>query len=111
MLKLSQSYFRIICLLLTFHLVALNYCENFYLNLLVQSSISKDFDLEEDADSQSKANESNSFIGDYLVEETTSFWNNSGFYFTENSNHISLNFLINTLLQGIYEIQIPPPRV
>jgi hypothetical protein len=106
----SQSYFRIICLLLTFHLVALNTCEKFYLNLLTQSSISKDFDIEEDADSKSKTNESDSFIGDYLVEETPSFENNSGFYFSENNKHIFLNSPVNTLLQGIYEIQIPPPR-
>jgi hypothetical protein len=106
----SQSYFRIICLLLTFHLVALNTCEKLYLNLLIQSSISKDFDIEEDADSQSKANESDSFIDDYLVEETISFWNNLGFHFTENNKHISIISPVNTLLQGIYEIQIPPPR-
>jgi hypothetical protein len=106
----SQSYFRIICLLLTFHLVALNTCEKFYLNLLTQSTISKDFDIEEDADSKSKANESDSFIDEYVVEETPSFWNNAECYFSENNNHISSNFPVNALLQGIYEIQIPPPR-
>jgi hypothetical protein len=106
----SKSYFRMICLLLTFHLVALNTCEKFYLNLLTQSSISKDFDIEEDADAKSKANESDSFIGEYVVEEIPSFWSNSGFYFTENNNHISSNSPVNALLQGVYEIQIPPPR-
>jgi hypothetical protein len=106
----SQSYFRIICLLLTFHLVALNTCEKFYLNLLTQSTISKDFDIEEDTDSKSKTNESDSFIDDYLVEEIPAFWNNSEYYFIENNNPIASNFSISTLLQGIYEIQIPPPR-
>jgi hypothetical protein len=111
MINLSQTYFKIFCLLLTFHVVALNTCEKFYLNLLIQSSISKEFDIEEDADSQSKANESDSFIDDYLVEESPPFWNNSVFCFTESNKHISSNSPVNTLSQGIYEIQIPPPRV
>jgi hypothetical protein len=110
MFNRSQSYFRIICLLLTFHLVALNTCEKIYLSLLTQTTISKDFDIEEDADSKSKANESDSFIDEYVVEEIPAFLNNSEFYFSETNSHISSNSPVNALLQGIYEIQIPPPR-
>jgi hypothetical protein len=110
MFNLSRSYFRIICLLLTFHLVALNTCEKFYLNLLTQSSISKDFDIEEESDSKSKTNESDSFMDDYVVEETPSFWNNLYDCFSQNNNHVSLNCLVNSLLQGIYKINTPPPQ-
>ncbi len=110
MLNLSRTYFKVLCFLLTFHIVALNTCEKCYLNLLTQSSLSKDFDIEEDSDSKTKSNESDSFIDDYLVEQSSSCWNKSDFSFIENLNKISSNFSVNTLLKGIYEIDTPPPR-
>jgi hypothetical protein len=110
MLNLSRTYFKVLCLLLTFHIVALNTCEKFYLNLLTQSSISKDFDIEEESDAKNKSNESDSFIDDYLVEQLSSCLNKLDFYFIENPTKISSNFSANALLKGIYEIDTPPPR-
>jgi hypothetical protein len=110
MLNHSRRYFKIFCLLLTLHIVALNTCEKFYLNLLTQSSISKDFDIEEDSDSKTKSSESDSFMDDYVVEQSSHFWNNSDFYFKENLKNTSANFSVNSLLQGINEIDTPPPR-
>ncbi len=110
MLNFSRTYFKILCVLLTFHVTALNTCEKFYLNLLTQSSISKDFDIEEDSDSKTKSNESDSFTDDYVVDQSSPLLKNFEFYFTENLNKISTNFSINSLLQGIYEIVTPPPR-
>jgi hypothetical protein len=110
MLNHSRRYFKILCLLLTFHVVALNTCEKFYLNLLTQSSISKDFDIEEDSDSKTKSNESDSFIDDYIVEESSNYWKSSDLFVTENLNKISFNSPINSLQIGVYEIDTPPPR-
>jgi hypothetical protein len=90
--------------------VGLNTCEKFYLNLFTQSNISKDFDIEEESDSKSKSKETESIMDDYVVGEVSSFENCQSLNFTNNLNNNSSNFLANTLLQGTYKINTPPPQ-
>ncbi len=99
-----------------FHIVAINISEEFYLKLISQSAksiVAKDFDIEEESDSQNNSGELDDFDAiddDYLV--TSFLFSNleNEKKITEISPKRHFFFCVNSLPQGNYEIQIPPPR-
>jgi hypothetical protein len=117
MIYTSRIIFRIFCLSLMLHTLALNICDDLYLKWLGQSSkimVLKNVDVEEESDAESKTTKSDdvdslydddyffntsSFISDYNKDDDTGLTTKFRFYFS---------FIILAPLH--YEIQIPPPR-
>jgi len=99
-----------------FHIVAINISEEFYLKLISQSTksiVAKDFDIEEESDSQNNSGELDDFDAiddDYLVTSFSLPLLENDKTLIEISRKIPFFFCVNSLPQGNYEIQIPPPR-
>lgn len=113
MVLVSQIVVRIFCLLLTIHIVAINTCNDLYLNLIYKSSISIKSNVEEEPDSKSKSSESDSIEIDddkYLVSSLSLVNGKCELDLLQFQKRYFLNSP-NALPQVHYEIQIPPPRV
>ncbi len=118
MVYTSRIMFRFFCLLLMFHTLALNTCDDLYLKLLGQSSkimLLKNIEAEEESDTKSKTGESDTLDAfdddDYLLS-TSSFINiYSDDDYASITSKFHFHFSSTILAQLHYEIQIPPPRI
>jgi hypothetical protein len=102
---------RIFCLLLMIHLLAVNMQLNGYLRIINATTISKEYDLEE----ESESNGTNKKIADTELDDFIHFLNPT----QKNPLNISLEYTLrhtfhfseNSLPIVHFEIQSPPPRV
>jgi hypothetical protein len=109
MVYTSRIMFRFFCLLLMFHTLALNTCDDLYLKLLGQSSkimLLKNIEAEEESDTLDAFDDD-----DYLLS-TSSFINTySDDDYASITSKFHFHFSSTILAQLHYEIQIPPPRI
>lgn len=109
-----KIFSRIFCFLLMFHILAMNIYKDYYAHLINYSTISKDFDVEEESNPKSKTNQSSNFddsLDEYLNIPNSFHQNKNALNFVETSQRLKFHFSIGVLPIVHYEIQIPPPRV
>lgn len=114
MIYTSHIFFRIFCLLLMIHIVALNTCADDYVKFLsCNSETLKSLNIEEESDSKTKTTESDDFDSiddDYLVTPFLSLNSSLDVNCFENGKHLRHYFYLVSFPQLHYDIQIPPPR-
>jgi hypothetical protein len=114
-LKISNQIF---CLLLMVHLLAVNIQLKSYLELISQTNMSKDFDVEEETESKSNKTESQSSEKEISDSEIDNYIENFGHNYPNSINlglnkNIKKNYQDNKCTLPIvhFDIQSPPPRV
>jgi hypothetical protein len=110
----ASIVFRFVCLLLMIHLLAINIRDDYYMSFFHCTSISKDFDIEEETIPKSKSSETNNCdntFDDFLSSFHSSNKIASLIDFSEKVDKLTFHFSINAFPKVHYDIQSPPPRV
>ncbi len=112
MIKGTHIFVRFFCLLLVFHIIALNTYNDLYLNLIYKSSISINSNVEEEPDTNSKSSESDNFELDDDKFLAAALYLVNGKCELDLMQFQQRHFLYSSIAfqQVHYEIQIPPPR-